>query len=299
MPVNRYLGATWASVHGPADPRRLCIWTLERGFRGLTPSPTPRPIDWDAVRSTAEDLPFDLSGAWRLAPLSAGDEGPDRGLGSKSAGDQGLARTAIQTALRAANRVGLHKLILEPGAVPFPGERGPVDLADPACRWTKDALAAQSARRKVGETRALDAACRALFELSRAFPDDVFCLTASRCVDGLGTPAGLGLIFEDLPRVRLAYWHEASVCACRQDRLGEPQGEWLERFGPRLAGVTLGDWSEERLHAPPGSGLVDYALLASYLSGVGARFPVVLELDPAVPPSEITGVRSFLEKFGL
>ncbi|MBI5852652.1 MAG: hypothetical protein HZB39_16695 [Planctomycetes bacterium] len=299
MPPTRYLGSAWAAVHGPVDPRRLCIWTLERGFRGLLPAPTPRPIDWPAVRAAATDLPFDLAGTWRLAALSVAEERPERGLASRNAGEQTNARNAVRAGVAGATALGLRRLVLEPGAVPMPGERGPSDLADPSVDWTPDRIGAQVARRKAGETRALDLACRALFELTRASPDLVFCLTASRTIDGLGTPSSLGLIFEDLPRVRLAYWHETAVCACRQDRLGEPQGEWLERFGHKLAGASLGDWSEGRLHAPPGSGLVDHALLASYLSGVGDRFPVVLELDPAVPPAELAGVRSYLEKFGL
>jgi hypothetical protein len=44
---------------------------------------------------------------------------------------------------------------------------------------------------------------------------------------------------------------------------------------------------------------VDYPLLASYVRRSGAPTPVVLELDLAVPPGELAGMRSFLDKFGL
>lgn len=299
MSLRRYLGASWAAVHGPSDPRRLCIWTLERGFRGLLPSPTPRPIDWHAMREAAADLPFDLAGTWRFAAPSAGDERPDRGLGSRNQGEFATTRRSLEDALDSALALGLRRFVCEPGAVPLAGERGPVDLADPTLVWTPERLAAQVARRRAGETRALDAACRALYGIGKRFPDVELCLTASRTIDGLGTPSALSLIFEDLPRQRLAYWHEAALCACREERLGEAQGDWLERFGPRLAGLTLGDWSEGRIQQVPGSGLVDHALLASYWSGAGARFPAVLELDPSIPPAEMAGIRSFLEKFGL
>ena len=298
MTLTRYLGAAWAALYGPADPRRLCIWTLERGFRGLVPAPTSRPIDWPAVRDAAGDLPFDLGSWFRLAAPSTGDDRPDRGLGSKNRGDRLAAIAVIRKAITAATAAGLSALILEPGAVPLSGEIGPVDLAEPG-PWNSEQTAATVTRRRVGAAPALDGVCRSLFALAKSFPDHVFCLTASRTIDGLGTPDGLEMIFEDLPRVRLAYWHEAALCACRQDRLGEAQGEWLERFGPRLAGVSLGDWSGERLHDAPGSGLVDYPLLASYLVGRGTRLPAVLELDPAVPPAELVGVRAFLDKFGL
>ncbi|MFO1053156.1 MAG: hypothetical protein U1F36_13165 [Planctomycetota bacterium] len=299
MPLIRYLGAAWAAVHGPSDPRRLCIFALEQGFRGVLPAPTARPIDWVQVREAAEDLPFDLGGAMRLCALSATDDRCDRGLGSKNSGDRGAALAQVRRGVGDASRIGASTLILEPGAVPMIGETGPLDLGDPGIPWTADLARSQAARRRAGENRALDLVCRALFELARHHPEQRLALTASRMVDGLGTPAALGHIFEDLPRLRLSYWHEAAVCALRQSRLGEPQGEWLERFGSRLAGVSLGDWSEERLHAAPGSGLVDYPLLASYLDRVGARLPAVVELEPAVPPAELPSVRAFLEKFGL
>ena len=64
--------------------------------------------------------------------------------------------------------------------------------------------------------------------------------------------------------------------------------------------LPAADRAEGSLQMPPGSGLVDYPLLANYLpraaSGV---FPVVVDLDPGVPPVELPGVHAFLDRLGL
>jgi hypothetical protein len=40
-------------------------------------------------------------------------------------------------------------------------------------------------------------------------------------------------------------------------------------------------------------------MLATYVPNSGAPLPVVLELDVSVPASELPGMRSCLDKFGL
>ena len=106
-------------------------------------------------------------------------------------------------------------------------------------------------------------------------------------------------ISEDLGGRRLGYWHDAGICARREQILGEEQGEWLESFGNRLSGMTLGDASGDGLYLPPGAGGVDYALCASYVPRTGNAFPVVLELDLSIAPGEMPGMRSCLDKYGL
>lgn len=299
MVVNRYLGAGWAGVHGPGAPRALAIWALERGFRGLLPGPASRPIDWAGLRGLQKEIGFDLAGTWRLASHTETEGRADRGLGSRNRGDVAEAITAIRAAIQKLLGLGLTRLILEPGAVRLTGEAGPLDLGDSHLPWTPDRAKAQAARRDAQLDNALDVACRSLHAICRDFPEVELCLTASRTVDGIGTPRGLEAIFEDLGSRRLGYWHEAAVAACRMDRLGEPQGAWLERFAPRLRGLSASDWADGRLHLPPGSGLVDYPLVANYVPTATGSFPVVVDLDAGVPPPEIAGVHSFLDKVGL
>ena len=57
MPVDRFLGAAWASVHGPSDGGELLLWSLQLGFQGLLPAPAPRPVSWDQAKAQAAELP--------------------------------------------------------------------------------------------------------------------------------------------------------------------------------------------------------------------------------------------------
>ena len=179
------------------------------------------------------------------------------------------------------------------------GEIEAEDLAEPNYAWTDVRARALLARRKVGRHAAVDRACRELFGVVKSFPDIHFCVTQSRSLRAVLDLDALRDVVEDLGSRRLGYWHDAAICARREQVVGEPQGEWLEEFGNRLQGMSLGDASPEGLYLPPGSGGVDYGLCATYVPGAGNAFPVVLELDPSVVPVEMAGMRACLDKYGL
>jgi hypothetical protein len=61
----------------------------------------------------------------------------------------------------------------------------------------------------------------------------------------------------------------------------------------------LADSSPDGIGLPPGAGSVDYTMIASYLRRSGKPVPGVVDLDPGVAPSEIQGLHSCLDKFGL
>lgn len=297
MHVKRFLGSAWASVHGPADARRLLIWALEAKFAGLAPAPGPRSLDWPALTAAAADLPFDF------APVRAGSVFAERsataGLASQKEGERQAAAAAVQSAVATARAVGCPRVVLEPGLVPLFGEIECEDLGDATYQWTHERAHALLARRKAARNAALDRACRSVFALARTFPDIEFCLSTGRSLRAVADRDSLRDLFEDLHQLKLGYWHDAAVCARREQVLAEPQGEWLELFGKRCWGMSLGDSSADGLYQPPGSGGVDYGLLASYVRRTGAPTPVVLELDPSVSPGELPGMRSCLDKFGL
>ncbi len=297
MHLLRLLASPWASVHGPSDPLRLLTWLLEARFDGLAAGPGPRPVNWHGLAAAAEDLPIQfpvVRVGSNLAQTSA-----TAGLASAKEGERDVAVHAVRQAVATARSLGSQTIVLEPGLVPVFGEVETEDLGDPDIAWTAERAQALLARRKVGRNGALDRVCRELFQISRSFPDFRFCLTTGRSLRGVADLAGLRDIFEDLGNLRLGYWHDAAICARRQQVLGEAQGEWLEAFGNRCAGFSLGDASPDGLYQPPGSGGVDYGLLASYVRRSGAPTPVVLDLDPAVAPSELSGIRACLAKYGL
>jgi sugar phosphate isomerase/epimerase len=297
MYVQRFLASPWASIHGPSDARRLLVWLLDARFDGLAAGPGPRPVHWQALVAAADDLPI------RFPLVRVGsnlaEKSATAGLASAKEGEREAALQAVRQAVATAHVVGARLIVLEPGLVPVMGEVDAEDLGEPGIDWTEARAQALLARRKVGRNGAVDRACRALFHICRTFPDFQFCLTAGRSLRAVADLAGLRDIFEDLASLRLGYWHDAAVCARRQQVLGEAQGEWLETFGNRCSGFGLGDASPDGLYLPPGSGGVDYGLLASYVRRSGAPTPVVLDLDPAVPPSELSGIRACLAKYGL
>lgn len=297
MAEQRFLGAAWASAHGPGDPSRLLRWVCEAGFRGFVPGPSLRAIDWSAVHQQAREFPVRFPAVRATSIL--GDKVATAGLASPREAEQQVARLPIEQAVALAGRVATRLVIVEPGLVPLLGEVGPEDLGDPSIQWTPERVQALMARRKAGLDAALDAVCRCLFRLCRAHPEVTFCLTPGRSLRAVASPAALTAVFEDLSSCRLAYWHDTAVVARREQVLAEAQGLWLESFSNLCAGCSLGDARPEGVYLPPGAGGVDYPLLVSYLRRPGKAVAMCLELDPAVPANELPGMRACLEKFGL
>jgi sugar phosphate isomerase/epimerase len=297
MPVQRFLGSAWATVHGPSDPRRLWLSVLEAKFAGLAVSPGPRATDWAALHAAAADLPVRVAAVRVGNPLA--EHSPTAGLCSAKDGERRAARAAIESAVATAHRLQCAIVVFDPGVVPVVGEVEAEDLGDPNVAWTRERVDALQARRKVGRNAALDRACREVFALVRSFPDIEFCLTASRSLRALVDPAALRDLTEDLGSLRLGYWHDAGLCARRSQVGLEDQGEWLEAFGNRCRGMTLGDGSSDGIYLPPGAGGVDYGLLATYVPRLGPALPAVVELDVGIAAAELPGVRSCLDKYGL
>jgi sugar phosphate isomerase/epimerase len=297
MDVQRFLASAWATVHGPSDPRRLLVALLEDGFRGLAVSPGPRSVDWAAVAEAARDLPVGFAHVRVADPLA--ERSVMSGLCSPRDGDRKAAHQAVGAAVGRARLLGCPRVVVDLGVVSITGEIEAEDLGDPHYHWNRERAQALLARRKVGRDAAVDRACRELFTIIKSFPDIEFSVAPSRSLRAVADPDALADIAEDLGDRRFGYWHDAAVCARREQVLGEPQGEWLETFGNRMSGMSLGDGSPDGLYLPPGAGGVDYGLCATYVPRAGSAFPVVLELDPSVLPGELAGMRSCLDKYGL
>lgn len=297
MSPQRFVGSAWASVHGPSDPARMLRWLCESRFAGLVPAPSPRPIAFAAMHAASRDYPITFPAVRCSSILS---ERPNTaGLASARDGEAHVARQSVQAAVALAMSVACRVVVVEPGLVPVFGEVEREDLGDPTYDWTNERVQALAARRKAALPPALDRVCRELHGLCRAFPEVTFCLTQSRSLLAVASLDTLQLVYEDLPNLRLGYWHDAALCARREQALGEPQGAWLEAFGDRCRGCNLGDARPEGLYLPPGAGGVDYALLASSLRPHGKGASACLELDPAIPSSELPGMGACLERFGL
>jgi len=246
----------------------------------------------------AADLPLAWP-AWRHADVLGASRTSPLGLAAGQKGEREAFMVSVADAVRAAKKVGCSRIILEPGVVALSGEDGDTDLLDPSVGWTPDRAKAQFARRKTALNKALDQACRNLFDLLRTWDDVTFCLTPGRHVASIGDLSGLQALFEDRRDPRLAYWHDAAIAARRAELLGEDQGAWLEENAKVMQGMTLGDSADGQGYLPPGAGAVDHGLLSSYVPRTTGPLPVVLELQPAVDSAELAGAIAFLDKFDL
>jgi sugar phosphate isomerase/epimerase len=90
------------------------------------------------------------------------------------------------------------------------------------------------------------------------------------------------------------YWHDSGHAQLKE-RMGLlNHAEFLEKMRPRLAGFHLHDVSEEdRDHQVPGTGVIDWAMLASH---VREDDVVIMEMSPRLRSEEILQGRDFLLK---
>jgi sugar phosphate isomerase/epimerase len=144
--------------------------------------------------------------------------------------------------------------------------------------------------------RQIEHLCRALHTLLGEFPESRFALEpGSHGVDLLHHQT-LGWILDDLATPSLGYWHDTGH-AHQDERIGLPgQGAWLDTYAPRMFGVHLQDSIGDEVALPPGSGEVDFRLIAGYVPRAAER---VLEIKPSHGRAEILSAVQFLVDLGL
>lgn len=144
--------------------------------------------------------------------------------------------------------------------------------------------------------RHLDRLCRSLFEIARRAPGLQLAIETPRDPHFLPSPAEMVQILEDLPSLKLAYYHDVGAAAFLEILQGIPHGRWLESFAPRIGGMRLHDLVGLDRRSPPGIGQVDWKLVAGYLPRSAPRF---LDIDSQHGKDGILGALRFLEKFHL
>ena len=137
--------------------------------------------------------------------------------------------------------------------------------------------------------------CRSIYVLAHEWPGTIFAIEPGREIDDLLGFDAMGWVLDDLGSVDLHYWHDVGRIHQRE-RLGLPaQGEWLDSFGARMAGIHLQDAADEETEMPIGAGEVDFKLLAEYVPSGAEK---VLEIGPSHGRAEILSSVQFLVDSG-
>ncbi len=137
--------------------------------------------------------------------------------------------------------------------------------------------------------------CRSLHTLAKEFPETKIAIEPGMHFhDILGFEA-VQWTLDDLNGAGLSYWHDVGRIHQRE-RAGLPgQGAWLEAFGSRMVGIHLQDAAAHEAEMPPGTGEVDFKLVADYTPAGASR---VVEVDPRHGRAELLAAVRFLLDLG-
>jgi sugar phosphate isomerase/epimerase len=117
-------------------------------------------------------------------------------------------------------------------------------------------------------------------------------------IDELPLDRDFPALFERFgPGSGLAAWHDTGHAHLKETMGLITQRALLEANASRLAGFHIHDVKGFKDHVPPGSGEIDFGMIAGF---VRPEHILVLELNPRLNPTDVVESRAFIaEKFGL
>jgi sugar phosphate isomerase/epimerase len=149
--------------------------------------------------------------------------------------------------------------------------------------------------RKKGQ-RQIEHLCRAVHTLLSEFPETRIAIETGQSLLDLLSFDAVGWVLEDLANKGISYWHDTGRSQLRE-RMGlTSHGQWLDSYAGRMVGVHLQDSAEGQVEMPPGTGEVDFKLVAGYLPRGAER---VLEVNPRHGRAEILAAVQFLVDLGI
>ena len=149
--------------------------------------------------------------------------------------------------------------------------------------------------RKKGQ-RQIEHLCRSLHSLLTEFPETKIAIEPGPGLLDLLSFDAVGWVLDDLANRGLAYWHDSGRAQVREKAGLAAQGQWLDAYAGRLIGVHLQDAADGQAEMPPGTGEVDFKLVAGYTPRSAER---VLEVNPRHGRAEILAAVQFLVDLGI
>lgn len=216
-------------------------------------------------------------------------------LGTDCLGEHSLQKEAIVEAL---DLLGLEQALLV-----VDGDRGGADLAGVLTAAVRSAPGQEPRAIQVAAmVRAslliveptieedVEGVCRRLYELSKVTQGLPLALLAPREGPLCETDA-LCLVFEDLTKVNLGYWHRPA----RVHGLGQKDSQWMEDLGRWVVGWSLDDVQGEQEGLPPGLGEIDFSVLAELH---GRSVQTALDLSPVSEIELLSMTLGYLKEAG-
>lgn len=298
----------WTSGREGIDPRRLLPDILDLGFQHVAlDGRLPRP--W-----LAKMRPEIESGAARVVALTgfvpvpvAREPGADPygvlTLVSEDPSARDLAERLFIDTIHYAADVECPTWILPLGRVEIDERREAFErfwreerIAEEEGVGLKEALYRERSR---PARRALDRARRGLDAILRE-ADRLGVTVTFATPEGPGDlPAHgeLEALAHEYAGAPIGYWHHPARAVLRERFGWEPESRWLDAFGPRLRGVTLGDLDgTEIVDLPAGEGGLGRRLATPGAMDATVR---VLDPDPTRERSEIRDALAYLADLGL
>jgi len=144
--------------------------------------------------------------------------------------------------------------------------------------------------------RQIEHLCRSLHLLMSEFPETKIAIEPGGGPVDLLHFQAVGWTLDDLEKKGLSYWHDTGGVH-QGERVGLPtQGDWLQKYAPRMVGVHLQDSADTTVAMPPGTGEIDFKLVGNYLPKHAER---VVEINSRHGRAEILASVGFLVGLGI
>jgi sugar phosphate isomerase/epimerase len=272
------------------------------GFRaielGLSESPVPLTGFEDTRRETGVRLAAVVAGCLRPRV----ERMPCTMLSSPRDEEREQAKLSIRRHIQLAQRLGAPYVVLRGSSIADPKMHGEAEelnqrlAREDASDELREEVRTFVARIQKKGQRQIDHLCRSLHALRHEFPETRLALEPGAHIDDLLSFEGMGWVLDDLAKQEIGYWHDVGRIHLRE-RAGLPsQGQWLDTYASRMAGIHLQDAADQEIEMPPGLGQVDFKLVASYIPSTATR---VVEVNPRHGRAELLASVQFLNDLGI